>query len=148
MVIGIDGSGASKEALAFGFGYAAAHSLPVAAVHVTSGAGGGYWVDEQELDYHVVDEPYVETLFADEVAAWSRRYPDYRPPACACVLASPSTHPHDRSAWYGVARESSFDVTFAHLASNLMTSGMARRDLRPFATGTAGIRMSIRAGAT
>lgn len=62
VVVGVDGSAASGAALAFGFRYAAAHRLPLAAVHVAAEHAVEYWYDDRTLETHLIGTPQVDML--------------------------------------------------------------------------------------
>jgi nucleotide-binding universal stress UspA family protein len=76
VVIGVDGSAASRAALEFGFQEAAAHHRPVAAVHVTSDRREDYWFDDDVLSTHFAVEPAGLELLATETEPWHHRHPD------------------------------------------------------------------------
>jgi len=76
VVVGVDGSAPARKALAFGFGYAAKHGLPLAAVHVTDEPAGDYWTDDELLETHFAEEPHAEVLLATEAGPWEASYPD------------------------------------------------------------------------
>jgi nucleotide-binding universal stress UspA family protein len=74
VVVGVDGSGPSRGALAYAFAHAAAHRRPLVAVHVTTGSAADYWLDDSLLDTAVSDEPGAFTLLEDEVGPFADRY--------------------------------------------------------------------------
>ncbi len=76
VVIGVDGSPAAEAALEFGFGYAASHELPVAAVHVSQDWPGDFWYHDKDTRTTVAGEPEGQRLLGRETAAWERKYPD------------------------------------------------------------------------
>jgi nucleotide-binding universal stress UspA family protein len=76
VVVGVDGSPASQAALAFGFGVADRHQVPLAAVHVTAWSAGDVWYDDQLLETHLSSEPDALQLLSREVEPWERAYPD------------------------------------------------------------------------
>ena len=69
VVVGVGGAGAGRAALDFGFGYAGAHRLPVAAVHVEGRAAARTAARE---------------LLSGEVEPWARKYP--QTPVAQAVL--------------------------------------------------------------
>jgi nucleotide-binding universal stress UspA family protein len=75
VVVGVDGSPPARAALAFGFGYAAAHRRPLAAVHVTPYDGHDFWVDDQMLETHLTEEPGTLAMLAGAVEPWTHEYP-------------------------------------------------------------------------
>lgn len=75
VVVGVDGSRSARGALAFGFGYAAAHRRPLAAVHVTAQDGRDFWVDDQMLETHFTAEPAALAMLSTEVEPWAHEYP-------------------------------------------------------------------------
>lgn len=62
VVVGVDGSAASAAALEFGFRYAAAHRLPLVAVHVAAQHPVEYWYDDRTLETHLIGTPQVDLL--------------------------------------------------------------------------------------
>jgi nucleotide-binding universal stress UspA family protein len=76
VVVGVDGSAASRDALAFGFAHAARHNRPLAAVHVSPEPAGDFWTDDTLLETHFTEEPRAETLLAVEVEPWESKHPD------------------------------------------------------------------------
>ena len=74
VVVGVDGSGPSRAALAYAFAHAAAHRRPLVAVHVTTGSAADYWLDDSLLDTAVSDEPGAVALLEDEVGPFAERY--------------------------------------------------------------------------
>jgi nucleotide-binding universal stress UspA family protein len=75
VVVGVDGSPASRAALAFAFGIADRHEAPLAAVHVSAWGAGDVWYDDQLLETHLTTEPDTLRLLASEVEPWERAYP-------------------------------------------------------------------------
>lgn len=75
VVIGVDGSPAGRDAVEFGFQYAAAHRLPVAAAYVSGRAVNDYFYDDTTLSTHFIVEPIELELLAVEVEPWERIYP-------------------------------------------------------------------------
>jgi nucleotide-binding universal stress UspA family protein len=76
VVIGIDGSAASRAAVEFGFQEAVLHRRPVAAVHVTTERREDFWYDETLLESHFVAEPAGLDLLAQEIEPWADKYPE------------------------------------------------------------------------
>jgi hypothetical protein len=68
----------------FAVRYAAAHHLPVAAVHVSADSAGDFWFDEDTLETHFRTEPPQVGLLAGLVEPMRARYP--RVPLRLCVL--------------------------------------------------------------
>jgi nucleotide-binding universal stress UspA family protein len=75
VVVGVDGSTASRAALAFGFGFADRHDLPLAAVTITPWGAGDVWYDDQLLETHLTTEPDALQLLSREVEPFERTYP-------------------------------------------------------------------------
>jgi nucleotide-binding universal stress UspA family protein len=75
VVVGVDGSASARPALAFGFGFAAEHRLPLVALHVTERGSTDVWYDDHLLETHLVGEPAALELLAAEVEPWQHRYP-------------------------------------------------------------------------
>lgn len=75
-VVGVCGAPPARAALEFAFGYAAAHRLPLAAVHVTTERREDYWFDERTLATHFPTEPAGLELLAVEVEPWMHKYPE------------------------------------------------------------------------
>ena len=69
VVVGVDGTAASRAAIGFGYRYAGAHRLPLALVTVDAHADGDVWFDERFLETHVVTPPAGLELLAAE---WER----------------------------------------------------------------------------
>ena len=69
VVVGVDGTAASRAAIVFGHRYAAAHHLPLALVTVDAHADGDAWFDDQYLETHFVTPPAGFELLAAE---WER----------------------------------------------------------------------------
>jgi nucleotide-binding universal stress UspA family protein len=88
VVVGVDGSAQARAALAFGFGWAAEHRRPLAAVHVTGRQEDDVWFDESMLETHFVVEPAGLALLADEIAPWHGRHPDV--PVKRALFAGPA----------------------------------------------------------
>jgi nucleotide-binding universal stress UspA family protein len=58
VVVGADGSAASRAALEFGFDYADKHGLPLAAIHIGRKVGDtDVWFDDTFLETHLSHEP-------------------------------------------------------------------------------------------
>jgi len=75
VVVAVAGANIDPLALDFGFRYAAAHRLPVAAVHVGMQTAGDFWFDESVLETRFVDEPPALTLVASVVEPFLPRFP-------------------------------------------------------------------------
>lgn len=75
VVVGVDGSPASKAALLFGFTHADLHHLPLAAVHVSSAPAGDFWTDDTLLETQFTVEPPAETLLARAVEPVAAEHP-------------------------------------------------------------------------
>lgn len=71
VVVGVDGSALSRQALAYGFGYASLRGLPVLAVHATGLADG------VDFDWRP-SYGWPQTLLHRELAPWRARYPGVR----------------------------------------------------------------------
>lgn len=76
VVVGVCGAPPARAALEFAFGYAAAHRLPLAAVHVTTERLEDYWFDERTLATYFSAEPAGLELLAVEVEPWMHKYPE------------------------------------------------------------------------
>ncbi|MEJ3747021.1 universal stress protein [Actinomycetes bacterium KLBMP 9797] len=76
VVVGVDGSAPAAAGLEFAFGYAAAHRLPLAAVHATADAVDDLWFDDTMLEAHFPTEPAGLALLAEQVEPWTHKYPD------------------------------------------------------------------------
>ncbi|MFG1928414.1 universal stress protein [Cryptosporangium sp. NPDC048952] len=74
VVVGVDGSPASRAALEYAFAHAAAHRRPLVAVFVTTGSAADYWIDDSLLDTAVTDDPAANALVDEEVSAFADRY--------------------------------------------------------------------------
>jgi nucleotide-binding universal stress UspA family protein len=75
VVAGVDGSPAAHAALEFGFRFAAAHRVPLVAVHVATEVPENYWVDDRMLETHFVAEPPGLALLSVEIEPLTRQYP-------------------------------------------------------------------------
>jgi nucleotide-binding universal stress UspA family protein len=79
VVVGVDGSEPARAALAFAFGYAATHALPLAAVYAAGGHADGHpgdvWVDDRFAETHVNPPPAGLTELDVEVEPYTREYP-------------------------------------------------------------------------
>ncbi|SHN47543.1 Nucleotide-binding universal stress protein, UspA family [Cryptosporangium aurantiacum] len=74
VVVGVDGSPASRAALEYAFAHAAGHRRPLVAVYVTTGSAADYWHDDSLLDTVVTDDPGASALVDDEVGPFADRY--------------------------------------------------------------------------
>lgn len=74
VVVGVDGSPASKAALAYAFAHATGHRRPLIAVHVTTGSAADYWLDDSLLDTAVTDDPGAFALLDDEISPFADRF--------------------------------------------------------------------------
>jgi nucleotide-binding universal stress UspA family protein len=77
-VVGVDGGEPARAALAFGFGYAAARGVPLAAVHVTGTHGEDsrdIWVDDRFAETHLDPPPAALELLDSEVEPYARANP-------------------------------------------------------------------------
>lgn len=86
----IAGADVDASVLSFAFGYAAAHGLPLSAVHVIPHADDGYWFDERTLETHFVKEPDSLGLLSAAVEPFRPRYPEV-PVRLAVLAGAPST---------------------------------------------------------
>lgn len=75
VVVGVDGSAASRAALEFGFSYADVHHRPLTAVYVSAAQAEDFWTDDRSLETAFAAEPAAGTLFANEVEPEAARYP-------------------------------------------------------------------------
>ncbi|GAA0504978.1 universal stress protein [Paractinoplanes deccanensis] len=75
VVIGVDGTPASRAALDFGFAFAAEHGLPVAAVHVSAASHDDYFYDDVTLSTHFTTEPAALELLAAETEGLALKHP-------------------------------------------------------------------------
>jgi nucleotide-binding universal stress UspA family protein len=75
VVIGVDGSSASRTAMDFAVRYAAEHRLPLAAVHVSAVSSDDYFYDDVTLSTHFTTEPAALELLADATEPWVVRCP-------------------------------------------------------------------------
>ncbi len=75
VVVCVDDSTAVTSALEFAFEYAAAHRIPLAAVHAASGRPDDYWFDENMLDTRFSTEPQPLALLAERTESWQHKYP-------------------------------------------------------------------------
>ncbi len=74
VVVGVDGSPASRAALEYAFAHAAGHRRPLVAVFVTTGSAADYWIDDSLLDTSVTDDPAANALVDEEVSAFADRF--------------------------------------------------------------------------
>jgi len=89
VVVGVDGSAASRAAVRFGFRYARDHRVPLAAVHVSDRAAGDFWFDDTILETHFTTEPDSVALLAAEVEPVAVGYPQV-PVKRAVFLGAPA----------------------------------------------------------
>jgi len=76
VVVGADGSAASRAALEFGFRYAQEHGLPLAAVHIGRRIGDtDVWFDDTFLETHLGHEPAAAVLLSTLVEPLELAYP-------------------------------------------------------------------------
>jgi nucleotide-binding universal stress UspA family protein len=77
VVVGLDGSADSDEALAFALGEASFRGVPLVAVHSWDDKplGGFLRVYPMEIDHDAIDRDEGRVL-AEQLAGWSTRYPD------------------------------------------------------------------------
>jgi nucleotide-binding universal stress UspA family protein len=75
VVIGVDGSSASRTAMEFAVRYAAEHRLPLAAVHVSAVSSDDYFYDDVTLSTHFTTEPAALELLADATEPWAVKCP-------------------------------------------------------------------------
>jgi nucleotide-binding universal stress UspA family protein len=75
VVVGVDGSAASRAALRFGYQHALRHRVPLAAIHVTDSGPGDFWFDDTLLETHFAAEPEPLALLATEVEQIAGRFP-------------------------------------------------------------------------
>jgi nucleotide-binding universal stress UspA family protein len=78
VVVGVDGSEPARAALSFGFGYAARHGLPLAAVHAAGphrdAVPGDVWVDDRFAETHLAPPPAGLRLLDVEVEPHVRHH--------------------------------------------------------------------------
>ena len=70
VVVGVDGTPASRAALEFAFEEATLHRRPLVAVFVTDRRTDDFWYDETILSTHFAAEPAALELLATEVEPW------------------------------------------------------------------------------
>jgi nucleotide-binding universal stress UspA family protein len=75
VVVGVDGTPASRTAMEFAFTFAADHGLPLAAAHVSEVSRDDYFYDDVTLSTHFTIEPADLELLADETEAWRLKCP-------------------------------------------------------------------------
>ncbi|BCJ50251.1 hypothetical protein Asp14428_17260 [Actinoplanes sp. NBRC 14428] len=75
LVVGVDGSPASRAALEFGFAQADEHRFPLAAVHVSEASRDDYFYDDVTLSTHFAVEPAALELLAAETEAPALEHP-------------------------------------------------------------------------
>jgi hypothetical protein len=84
VVAAVGGGPTDAAVVDFAMRYAAAHHLPVAAVHVSANGTGDFWFDEDTLETHFRVEPPQLVLLASVVEPVRPRYPGV--PVRLCVL--------------------------------------------------------------
>jgi hypothetical protein len=84
VVAAIGGNAADQAVADFAVRYAAAHHLPVAAVHVSADTAGDFWFDEDTLETHFRVEPEQLDLLARVMEPVRARCPSV--PVRLCVL--------------------------------------------------------------
>jgi nucleotide-binding universal stress UspA family protein len=84
VVVGVDGSPASRAALRFGFEHALRQRLPLAAIHVTNAEAGDFWFDDMMLETHFAAEPDSLALLAAELDPIVNDFPTVRVKRAAC----------------------------------------------------------------
>jgi nucleotide-binding universal stress UspA family protein len=75
VVVGVDGTPASRAALGFAFDEASLHRRPLAAVHVTEERRDDFWYDETMLSTHFPAEPAGLDLLGYETEPWAQKFP-------------------------------------------------------------------------
>jgi nucleotide-binding universal stress UspA family protein len=75
VVVGVDGSPAANQALAFGFSYASDHQQPLAAVAVTHHTDSDVWFDDRMLETHLGGDLEPAVMLAREVEPWQHKFP-------------------------------------------------------------------------
>lgn len=75
VVVGVDGSPASRAALEFAAGEAVRHRTGLAVVHVSDETAADSYVDERLLETHLVPFPQAHQLVEAEVEPVHRQYP-------------------------------------------------------------------------
>jgi nucleotide-binding universal stress UspA family protein len=75
VVVGVDGTPASRAALEFAFEEASLHRRPLAAVYVTDRRTDDFWYDETILSTHFAAEPAGLDLLATEIEPWTNKFP-------------------------------------------------------------------------
>jgi nucleotide-binding universal stress UspA family protein len=75
VVVGVDGSSGSREALGFAFAYAEERSLPLAAVTITHHLDTDVWFDDWMLETHLGVEPAMAAALASVVEPWQLKHP-------------------------------------------------------------------------
>jgi nucleotide-binding universal stress UspA family protein len=76
VVVGVDNSPPSEEALRVGFAESAAHGWPLAAVHVTKTSATNSAIDETTLEVALIPFPTQYRLLQAAIEPWRHRYPD------------------------------------------------------------------------
>lgn len=75
VVVGVDGSSASADAVRLAFAYAERHGRPVTAVHVDDQRPGDFWCDDRFLETHFTAEPAALELLARAVEPVAAQFP-------------------------------------------------------------------------
>lgn len=75
VIAGVDGSAAAREALGFGFAFAADHQLPIAAIAASAHPDNDVWFDDRMLETHLGTEPEEAAMLAAEVEPWELKFP-------------------------------------------------------------------------
>ncbi|MEV4703022.1 universal stress protein [Actinoplanes sp. NPDC049316] len=75
IVVGVDGSPASRAALEFGFALADEHHFPLGAVHVSEASHDDYFYDDVTLSTHFAVEPAALDLLAAETEPPAAKHP-------------------------------------------------------------------------
>jgi nucleotide-binding universal stress UspA family protein len=76
VVVGVDNSTPSEEALRMGFAESAAHGWPLAAVHVANASATNSAIDETTLEVTLIPFPSQYRLLQAAIEPWRHRYPD------------------------------------------------------------------------
>jgi nucleotide-binding universal stress UspA family protein len=76
VVVGIDGSSASRAGLEFGFSYAVQHGRPLVAVTVVRRVDDDVWFDDTLFETHLASEPDAAAALSAELEPWHLKYPE------------------------------------------------------------------------
>jgi nucleotide-binding universal stress UspA family protein len=76
VVVGVDGSPASRAALEFGFSYAVQHDHPLVAATVVRRIDDDIWFDDTTLETHLASEPDASAALSAELEPWHLKYPE------------------------------------------------------------------------